>query len=161
MLLQAANQSNQTIVMRFLIILLIVVASVGTFFISSSDALIAPAAPRYDPSLPEISLQLEYRDSNGMLVAYIEPSIFYLRNIPLIHDMLDSKENKTVFTKDGQQYEKVEFEIVTRSTASGEQKAGYSVGWGGYGVLWARYNGILSGDGDTLTAYWKIVRPIQ
>ncbi len=160
MLLQAAKQSNQTIIMKFLIILLIVVASVGTFFISSSDALLGPVAPRSDPSLPEISFQLEYRDSNGMLVAYIEPSIFYLRNIPLIHDMLDSKENKVVFTRDGRQYEKVEFEIVTHSSVSGDQKAGYSVGWDGYGVLWARYNGILSGDGDTVTAHWTIVRPI-
>lgn len=146
--------------MKFLIIFLIAVASVSTLLISNADALVGPSAPRSDPSLPEISVQLEYRDSNGYLVAYIEPSIFYLRNIPLIHEMLDSKENIQVFTKDGVQYERIQFVQVTYATASGEQKAGYSVGWDGYGVLWARYNGILSGDGDTLTAHWVLVRPI-
>ena len=158
--MQAVSQSSLETKMKFLIIFLIAAVSVGTLVVSNADALLGPVAPRSDPSLPEISLQLEYRDSNGYLVAYIEPSIFYLRNIPLIHEMLDSKENVEVFTKDGIQYEKIQWQIVTHSTASGEQKAGYSVGWGGYGVLWARYNGILSGEGDTLTAHWTIVRPI-
>jgi len=43
----------------------------GTFFIANSNALIGAAAPQEHPSLPEISLQLQLRNSSGMLVAYL------------------------------------------------------------------------------------------
>jgi len=147
--------------MKILIFLLIFVLSFGTLFISNSNALVGPAAPRSDPSLPEISVQIVYRDSNGMLVGYVEPSIFYLRNIGLIHELLDSEEDKTIITKDGTNFEKIEFEILTYNPEAPAQKAGYSVGWAGYGVLWAAYDGILSGDNDSLVAHWKVLRTIK
>ena len=43
----------------------------GTFFIANSNALIGATAPQEYPSLPEISLQLQLRNSSGMLVAYL------------------------------------------------------------------------------------------
>lgn len=146
--------------MKILIFLLIFVVSFGTLFISNSNALVGPSAPQSDPSLPEISLQLEYRDSNGALVGYLEPSIFYLRNLGMIHEMLDAQEDKTIITKDGKNFEKIEFEYFNYNTESPSQMAGYSVGWDGYGVLWARFDGILSGNGDSVLAHWKMLRPI-
>lgn len=135
--------------------------SFGTLFISNSNALVGPAAPNSDPSLPEISLQIVYRDSNGMLVGYMEPSRYYLKNIGLIHDLLDSKEDKTIITKDGTNFEKIEFEYLDYNTETPAQKAGYSVGWAGYSVLWAAYDGILSGDDDSVATHWKILRTIK
>ena len=147
--------------MKILIVVLIFGMFLGTFFLANSNALVGPAAPREDPSLPQISLQLQLRNSEGILVAYIEPSIFYLRNVYLIHEFLDAQENKTTIIIDGKSYEQIKFEFKHYSTTGGEQMPGYQVGWEGFGVLTSRNNGYISGAGDTLTASWKIIRTIQ
>ena len=79
----------------------------GTFFIVNSNALIGPSAPMEDPSIPELSLQMIVRNSDGVLVTYIEPTNFYLSNMYLIHKFLDEKENKSIITIDGKSYEQL------------------------------------------------------
>ncbi len=114
--------------MKILIIFLIFVTSLGFFFLADSNALVGPAAPREDPSLLEISLQLTLRNSDGMLVAYLEPTNFWLRNVNMIHQFLDEQENKTIIFIDGKKYEQIEFEFEHSSTVRGNQISTYILG---------------------------------
>lgn len=133
----------------------------GTLFLVDSNALIGPVAPIEDPSLPEITLQLQVRNSDGVLVAYMEPTVFYLRSVYHIHKLLDAQENKTIIFKDGKTYEKIEFEYEHFYSTGGEQISAYFLGWEGGIPLVSYYNGYLSDAGDTLIASWKIIRTVQ
>jgi len=147
--------------MKILLIILIFVMSLGIFFLTESNALVGPPAPREDPSLPEISLQLTLRNSDGMLVAYLEPTNFWLRNVNMIHQFLDEQENKTIIFIDGKKYEQVEFELESYFTTGGKQLTSYILGWENIGILYAENNGYISKAGDTLTTTWKIIRTLQ
>jgi len=133
----------------------------GTFFIPNSHALIGPPAPGEDPSLPHISLQIVVRNSDGALVTYLEPTIFYLINVNYIHQFLDVQENKTIIVEDGISYEQIEFESTHYTTSTGYQKASYGISWKGINPLSTTFNGYISEDGDSFTATWKIIRTIQ
>ena len=145
--------------MKIPIILLIFVMFFGTFFIDDSNALIGPSAPREDPSIPEVRLQIVIRNSEGMLVNYIEPSIFYFTNVYLLHQHLNEKEDKTIITIDGKNYEQIKFEYHYIDRADG-QRASYSLWEDGFSVLTSRFNGYLSEPGDTMDAIWTITRTI-
>ena len=148
--------------MKILLIILIFFMSLGIFFLTESNALVGPSAPPEDPSLPEISLQLTLRNSDGILVTYIEPQNFWLRNVNLIHQFLDEQENKTIIFIDGKKYEQIEFEFEHYSTTRGGQQSTYILGLEGFGgILNAEFNGYISEVGDTLTASWKIIRTLQ
>ena len=145
--------------MKIPIILLIFVMFFGTFFIDDSNALIGPSAPREDPSIPEVRLQIQIRNSEGVLVNYIEPSIFYFTNMYLLHQHLNEKEDKTIIIIDGKSYEQIKFEY-NFFESSGGQRASYSLWEDGFSVLTSRFNGYLSEPGDTMKATWTITRTI-
>jgi len=147
--------------MKILLIVLIFVMSLGIFFLADSSALVGPAAPREHPSLPYISLQITVHNSDGMLVTYNEPRIFWLRNIDFVHELLDEEEKKTIIFIDGKKHEQIEFERKHYSSTGGGQISMYILGWGGQGILNAEMNGYISDVGDTLTASWKIIRPVE
>ena len=147
--------------MKILLIILIFVMSLGIFFLADSNALVGPAAPREVPSLPHISLQLTVRNSDGMLVTYNEPQVFWLRNVNFIHQFLDEQEKKTIIFIDGKKHEQIEFERRHYYSTGGGQISMYILGWGGQGILNAEMNGYISDVGDTLTASWKIIRPVE
>jgi len=130
----------------------------GIFFVPNSNALIGPASPQEDPSLPEIRLQLQLRNSDGMLVAYMEPTTFYLTNLFLIHDFLDAQEDKISIIKDGKSYEQIKFEFKHVFRTGGEQHSTYLFAWEGINPLVTRFNGYISETGDSLTVSWKITR---
>lgn len=147
--------------MKIKIFFLIFIISFAYFFPVNSHALVGPSSPQKDPSLPEIQIQIVTRDSNGMLVGYLEPSIFYLNNIFLIHDYLDNhSDKKTLITKDGKNFEKFEWEEDNYITSSGHQQTAYALGWEGFSVLQSRNDGQISGAGDVVTAFWHIIRTI-
>lgn len=145
--------------MKIPIILLIFVFSFGTFFYANSNAILGPSAPMSHPSLPQVLLQIEVRNSDGVLVSYIEPTVFYLTNTYLIHKHLDGIENKKIITLDGQNYEQfvIESNFVDRYRG---QRASISLWQDGHGVLTSRYDGFLGENGDTQTVTWKITRTI-
>ena len=146
--------------MKILIIVMIFVMCFGTFFLANSNALIGPAAPREDPSILDMSVQIQVRNSQGMLVAYIEPSNFYLNNIYLIHLYLDEQENKKTIIIDGKSYEQIVFGSVWGDSTGG-QRSSYSIWQSGFPVLNAKFNGYIGQPGDTGTITWKITRTIQ
>ena len=145
--------------MKIPIILLIFVMFFGTFFIVNSNALIGPSAPMEDPSIPELSLQMIVRNSDGVLVTYIEPTNFYFSNIYLIHQNLDGRENKNIIVKDGKSFEQFKFGYTHYDSSDG-QRASYSIWEQGFSVLTSRFSGFLSQPGDTQTTMWSITRTI-
>jgi len=132
----------------------------GTFFIVNSNAYLGIPAPREDPSLKEISLQIEVRNSDGVLFAYMEPTVFWLRSVNMIHELLDAEENKTIIIIDGKSYEQIKFERIDYFYDIG-QKSTYVLGWNNLGILNAEFNGFISEPGDIMTTSWKIIRIIQ
>jgi len=112
------------------------------------------------PSLPEISLQLQLRNSEGQLVTYLEPTTKYLRNVYLIHQFLDTKENKTIIQKDGKLFEEIQYQQKASFTTK-KQIATYGMVHDGIFVLVFRHDGYLTSPGDTLDVSWKIVRTID
>ena len=133
--------------------------SFGTFFLADSYAGTV-AAPRSHSDFQEVLLQIVVHNSDGMLVSYIEPGIFYFRNIELLHDFLDEQEDKKIVTIDGKQHEQIDWKYKYITRKSGDQQSGYEIGHKGYGILNARLNGSISGEGDIVTAYWRIIRAI-
>ena len=112
------------------------------------------------PSLPEISLQLSLRNSEGQLVTYLEPTTKYLRNVYLIHEFLDTKENKTTIVKDGETFEIIEYTQKAKFYKT-KQIATYGMVYKNIFVLLFRHDGYLTSPGDTLDISWKITRTIQ
>ncbi len=147
--------------MKILLIILIFVMSLGIFSLADSYAFVGTAAPREHPSLPYISLQITVRNSDGMLVTYNEPQVFWLRNVGFIHQFLDEQEKKTIIYIDGKKHEQIEFERRHYYSTGGGQISMYILGWEGNGIINAEMNGYISEVGDTLTTNWKIIRPVE
>jgi len=116
--------------------------------------------PRDHPSLTEISLQYELRNSNGQLLAYYEPTLSYIIDLAMIHENLDSKENKSIVVRDGINYEQIQY--VERGILSlFSQYSSYDMIYKGKGVLAMRHDGYLGEPGDSFKVVWTIVRPIR
>jgi len=111
------------------------------------------------PSLAEVSLQIQIRDSEGLLVAYYEPTQIYVVDIALVHEFLDAKENKSTIIKEGRNFEVIKWE------QSGYYKGSkFESAFGFYKgdlALVVFPDGFLTEPGDTYTASWKIVRPLN
>ncbi len=137
-------------------IILIFLLFFGSSLLSNAYA---QGAPHEDPSLPEVSLQLVLRNSDGQLLAYVEPSLTWLRNIWLIHEYLDTVDNRTIITKDGKNYEQIQFGR-TETGFSG-QITTYSLWYKGYPVLTFTHDGYMAQTDDVITASWKIIRTIR
>jgi hypothetical protein len=129
-------------------------------FINNSYGLIP--FPSSDPSLPEISLQLELRNSEGQLILYIEPTTLYLNDVPGIHNLLDTMQDNTTTIKDGKKYETFYFkqEFYFDNQYNGQITTN-ELYYNGSSVLTVRYDGFIAQPGEVLHADWKIVRIVQ
>ena len=143
--------------MKILIFLLIFV--VGVTLVGESYAQ-REAASQEDPSLYEVTLQLQLRNSEGQLVTYIEPTTMYILNIKMIHEFLDTKENKKIIEEDGETFEVIKYEQIFRFDGT-RQMATVGMVYKDTFVLLFRHDGYVTSPGDTLDAFWKITRTIQ
>ncbi len=143
--------------MRVLIFLLIFV--VGFTLIGESHGQ-RQASPHEDPSLHEVSLLLQLRNSDGQLVTYVEPTTMFVRNINMVHEFLDTKENKKIIEKDGEKLESIQYEQTFRFFET-KQIATLGMVYKNDFILLFRHDGFITSPGDTLDAFWKIVRTIQ
>jgi len=143
--------------MKILIFLLIFVISITLVGESYAQR---QAYPQEDPSLYEVSLQLHLRNSEGQLITYIEPTTMFISNIKLVHEHLDTKENKKIIEKDGITLEVIQYEQIFRFSET-KQIATLGMVYKNMFVLTFRHDGYLTAPGDTLDASWKIVRTIQ
>jgi len=144
--------------MRIVIFLFIFVLILGFTLVNDSYGQ-QPKAPGEHPSLPEVSLQLQLRNSEGQLITYIEPTTMIIPNIFLVHEFLDTK-NKTIIEKDGQMFELIQYES-TATFSSTKQIATYGMVYKGMFPLLFRHDGYITSPGDTLDISWKIIRTIQ
>ncbi len=118
------------------------------------------AAPQEDPSLAEVSLQLQLRNSDGQLVTYIEPTTMYILNLRMVHEFLDTKENKKIIEKDGEMFEVIEYKQIFRFSTT-KQIATLGMWYQDGFILLFRHDAFLTAPGDRMDASWKIVRTIQ
>ena len=147
--------------MKILLIILIFIMALGIFSLADSNAFVGTPAPREHPSLPYISLQITVRNSDGMLVTYNEPQVFWLVNIGAIHRFLDEQEKKTIIYIDGKKHEQIEFEYKQYFRNSGNQLSMWIIWWEDHGILNAEINGYITEVGDTMTATWQIIRTVE
>ena len=157
MQLQAVLQLN--FVMRIQIFLLVFVFIFGFILIDNSYGQ-GYTAPREDPSLLQVSLQLQLRNSEGQLVTYLEPTGMYIRNIAMVHGFLDTIEDKKIIEKNGEKFELIQFDSKAFFSTT-KQIATYGMVYKGTHVLLFRHDGYITSPGDTLDISWKIIRTIQ
>ncbi len=113
-----------------------------------------------DPSLPLVSLQLQLRNSEGQLVAYIEPTVMYITNLKGIHDFLDTKDSSSI-VYNGKLHELIEYEQTGYFTEKFHgQMASFNMYNKGESVLSYRHDGYIAQPGDTVDVSWKIIRTI-
>ena len=153
MLKQAALPFRLMRIHIFLLVFVVGVAIVGESYAQTD------VSPQEDPSLPEVSLQLQLRNSDGQLVTYIEPTTMYISNIKMVHEFLDTKENK-IIEKDGETFEVIQYKQTFRFDDTA-QYATYGMWYKGDFPLLFRHDGYLTAPGDTLDVFWKITRTIQ
>ena len=116
--------------------------------------------PHSDPSLPEISLQLELRNANGQLLLYIEPTTIYIGDVSGLHKFLDTMSNRTITIIDGKKYETVHF---NQTFYFNEHNSGQiTTNTLGYPTaLTIRHDGFIAEPGEVLYADWKIIRIVN
>ena len=136
--------------MKFLIISLIILFSSSVGFVGVAQGGII----NDEPSLAEASIQIQLRDSEGRLVAYYEPTRTWL-DPKLVHEYLDTKENKSTILKDGKNLEVIKWEQ-SKSYSGNILKIAY-----GDWTLSTYTNGFISEPGDTITESWKVIRPLN
>jgi len=118
-------------------------------------------------NLPEVLLQLELRNSNGNLLAYIESEqITGIRPLEL-NRFLDNLNNtsKEFFIKDDIKYERQQWEKTT-------EKFGKRHAWSAFqlldlhqnefiSILVVRHDSFQTEPGDTIRVFWTLIRPVS
>jgi len=112
------------------------------------------------PSLVEVSLQVQLRDSEGQLVAYYEPIQTYVVDIEAVHESLDAKANKTTISKDGKNLQVIKWSQSGSYKKTSHQTAFSIMHRGNLGLV-VFLDGYLTEPGDRYTASWKVVRPLN
>jgi len=114
------------------------------------------------PSLIEVSLQIQVRDSEGRLVAYFEPNLMYIKNLAKLHERLDTIENKEKILINGVEHELIKFHQVGRNLEKyRDQISSFYLFHQDMPVLVYNHDGYLRDPGDVWTTDWKIIRTIS
>ena len=117
---------------------------------------------RSHPSLIEVSLQIQVRDSEGRLVAYYEPNLMYIQNLAKLHERFDASENKEKILINGVEHELIKFhQVGYNSKNHRDQIASFNLFYQEESVLAYRHDGILREPGDIWITDWKIIRTIS
>jgi len=136
--------------MKFLMISLIILFLFSVGFVDVTQGIFW----KEDPGFVEITIQIQLRDSEGRLVAYYEPTQTWV-GPKVLHEYLDTSENKSIILKDGKNLDVIKWEQST-SYRGNQLKTGY----GGNGLT-TFSNGFLTEPGDITTESWKVVRPLN
>ena len=136
-------------------ILVVFLFLVGILY-GGSEAWATP--PTSDPSVPEISLQLVIRDSNGNLAEYLEPTFFYIQYLPGLTDFLNNPPTDAKITRVGN-LETFEFQQWQRMTNT-QMIGAHGLWHNEVFVILFIIEGYLAEPGDTVTSSWKITRTI-
>jgi len=135
--------------MKFLIISLIILFSLSVGFVGVAQGIFW----NDDPRLVEVSIQIQIRDSEGRLVAYVEPTQTWATKS--IHYWLDKNENNSIILKDGKNLVVSKWE---QSKSYKGNKLPTAYGGNGFSTF---TGGFLTEPGDTATISWKVVRLLK
>jgi len=138
--------------MKFLIISLIILFSLSIGFVGVTEG--TQVKLKEEPSLVEVSVQVQHRDSEGRLVAYYEPTRTYVTS-KFLHGYLDTVENKSTILKYGKKLEVIKWEE-SSSYSGNELKTVF-----GIIAISSYFDGFISEPGDTTTESWKVIRPLN
>jgi len=138
--------------MKFLFISLIILFSLSIGFVGVTEGI--QVKLKEEPSLVEVSVQVQHRDSEGRLVGYYEPTRTYVTS-KFLHGYLDTIENKSIILKDGKSLEVIKWEEST-SYSENELKTVF-----GIVAISSYFDGFISESGDTTTESWKVIRPLN
>jgi len=116
---------------------------------------------RSHPSLVEVSLQIQVRDSEGRLIAYIEPNIMYILNIEKLHERLDQVEDKEKILINGVEHELNEIHQAGIFSEKRRQISAQGLYYQNERVLLINHDGYIIGPGDRWISDWKIIRTIN
>jgi len=105
---------------------------------------------------------MQIRNSEGQLVAYLEPTEVKFGNPDVINHYLDTKL-KSIITKGGQKLEKIQFEekgTFIKSHVMSEYHLVDSTGKTGPLVLTVRNDGYQVQLGDSYDVWWTMLVPV-
>ena len=117
--------------------------------------------------LPEALAQVEIRDSNGDLIAYIETAQIIGFSPPELNRFLDiqNQTHKEFFIKDDQKYESQQWET---NTETYHEKLAYSSSAPRdiyqnefVTILQMRHDSYQTQPGDTMRIFWTMIRPVR
>jgi hypothetical protein len=114
-----------------------------------------------DAQKSQIYLQIQVRDSNGQLVAYIEPTVLYMYYHELFNKYLDTKPKSTIII-DGKKFDQIQFEergTFGVSHVMAQYQMVYSTSPNAIPLLTLIHDGYPVVPGDTITAFWTVIRP--
>ena len=143
--------------MKFLTISLIILLSLSVSFVGIAHG---GVLIKNDPSFEEAFLQIQLRDSDGLLVAYYEPTRIWVEDSKLTHEYLDTKENKSIISKDGRNLEVITWEQ-SESYRGGELETAFGFFKDGDLAVIDFVDAFLAEPGDTSSQFWKVVRPVS
>ena len=117
---------------------------------------------RSHPSLIEVSLQIQVRDSEGRLVAYFEPNLMYIQNLAKLHERFDAIENKEKILINGVEHELIKYhQVGSVKEKHRAQIASFNLFYQGESVLAYRHDGYLIDPSDYWITDWKIIRTLS
>ena len=116
-----------------------------------------------DQLLPEVLLQLQVRNSDGQLLAYIEGTKIEQPRPLLLNQYLDDKPNKKIITKEGKAFELIQWQARTETFQKVHSMAMFQlkvpVDNEYRNALMINHEAYQIQPGDTVTVYWTIIRP--
>jgi len=133
--------------------------------ISYSYSQLTVDIPNTNIKIPEVLLQVELRDSNGNLVAYIETTQILAISPSELNIFLDNQKHthKEFFTKDGKKYESQQFESTSETYDKKRSISQISIvdiaDKEPVLLLQMRYDSYQTQPGDTVRNFWTIIRP--
>lgn len=115
---------------------------------------------------PDVLLQMVLRTSEGDLLAYIETKEIMAQRPLYLHRYLDNIADPKIISKDGKQYELIQFQnhepIVMHShaTAMYTLMARVPEETGPIPLLWMNHDAMQVEPGDKMIVYWTFIREI-
>ena len=147
--------------MKFLLILLIVTVFFGTLETSYSQWQL----PQNVENLPKVLLQIQLRNSDDQLVAYVEGTKIMRINEKVLNEHLDSLGSSRIITIEDKNYELFQWQGRTETFARTHSISMYAlkvlpIDGQHQNALLINYEAYQVEPGDKILIYWTIMRPV-